>query len=141
LLAITRLKSLLAVVVRYFFSSQFKGKGTEEPQTAVEKPLYPECDKMHKVHEKSQAIGEFIEWLHDEKHIVFAKYHKHTENCYSEDGRRMACGMWEGTLYPEFVLINSALAEFFGIDLNKVEEEKRQILEEQRRLYGLHETV
>ena len=33
----------------------------------------PECDKMQVVQEKSQAIGEFLEWLSSEKNITFCK--------------------------------------------------------------------
>ena len=38
--------------------------------------LYPEHEKLSAIQEKSQAIGEFIEWLHSTKKIYFAKYVK-----------------------------------------------------------------
>ena len=70
----------------------------------------PECDKMRAVKEKSQAIGEFLEWLHSEKDITLCRL--------------------EGNYDYRIINISTEklLAEFFDIDLNKVEEEKRAIL-------------
>lgn len=75
---------------------------------------YPECEKMRAVHEKSQAIGEFLDWL-SERGIVLASY-------YEEAG-----------LSPHRVNVEALLAEYFGIDLDKAEQEKRTILEELRK--------
>lgn len=68
-----------------------------------------EIEKMLKVKEKSQVIGEFIEWL--QENFVLAKYYK-------------------DKLYSEFISIEDLLAQYFNIDLKKVEEEKRKILED-----------
>jgi len=37
----------------------------------MKEPKCPECDKLHAVKDKSQAIGEFIEWVF-EQGIQFA---------------------------------------------------------------------
>lgn len=75
---------------------------------------YPEHEKLDKVREKSQSIGEFLEWL-DQRGIVSAKW---------SDG-----GV---TLIPQYNSIERMLAEYFGIDLKEIENEKRQILEDIR---------
>lgn len=75
---------------------------------------YPEHDKMHGVVEASQAIGEFMEWLGSEG-IHFA-----TE----ENGRYL----------PTHLNIQTVLAQYFEIDLDEIEREKRRMLATQRNL-------
>ena len=83
---------------------------------------YPECEKLQKVKDKSQAIGVFLDWIRNEKEISFCKW--------QEDEEDIA----EGTgYYPIFTDTEKLLAEFFEIDLDKVEEERRTILENLRR--------
>jgi len=74
-------------------------------------PKYPECEKLAAVHEKSQAIGAFLEWLETKDISLMTR--DHNDDCCSP---RMS--------------IEEMLAEFFEIDLNKVEEERRAILED-----------
>jgi len=78
----------------------------------MSKSKYPECEKLAAVSEKSQAIGGFLEWLQGFKQVELAKW---------GDNDR---------LYPEYIVIESLLAEYFEIDMNKVEKERRQILED-----------
>lgn len=132
----------------------------------------PELDKMHAVHEESQAIGAFLKWL-DEQGIVFCTWEQPTEsrlctgvtrdswdrdNCggtgvalrsvtdpSSPRDRRTylievgdQCGRCHGTghieypgaeqFVPDYMSIEKRLAEYFDIDLNKVEQEKRALL-------------
>lgn len=75
-------------------------------------PKTPECDKMKAVKPKSQAIGEFLEWLADEKGYAI---------CENTRGARED---W----VPIRFNIEEILAEFFEIDLEKVEKERRAIL-------------
>ena len=63
----------------------------------------PELNKMKKVQKDSQLIGEFLEWLQNEHHVLLPKN--------EED----------------------LLAQFFEIDLKKVEKEKREILKDLRK--------
>lgn len=79
------------------------------------KPEYPECEKMSAVRPKSQSIGEFIDWLEIDKGIYLAKY---KENEYDKE-----------QLYVAHENKETLLAEFFGIDLGKVEDERRAMLE------------
>ncbi len=78
---------------------------------------YPECEKMQGVKDKSQAIGEFLEWLNYEKHIILA-------TAGDEEN--------SGDLSMIHYSSEELLAEFFEIDLKKVEKEKQQILKEIR---------
>ena len=70
---------------------------------------YPEHDKLTAVADQTQAIGEFIEWL-EGKGIFLARY-------------------VEGSNFPRHVHgFRILLAEWAGIDENKLEAEKRQML-------------
>lgn len=75
---------------------------------------YPEHEKLAVVQERSQACGEFLDWLVNERRLVVAEY--------GEYGLVAFCG---GT--------QKLLAEFFEIDERRLEEEKRAMLEEIRR--------
>jgi hypothetical protein len=71
---------------------------------------------MEGVKERSQAIGAFL----DSTPYVLATYHE--VEC--ED-----CGLERDELFRVTGSINDILAEHFGIDLQKVEDEKRAVLE------------
>jgi len=77
----------------------------------VEYPKTPECDKLLAIREKSQAIGEFLEWFQG-KYVIANYYPEGSDN-----------------LQPDHIDIEKILAEFFWIDLNKTEDEKRAVLE------------
>ena len=81
------------------------------------KKQYPEHDKIHLVKDKSQFIGEFLEWLQTEQKITFGEYTDENPD----------------TLFP--ILHKSTekwLALYFNIDLNKIEEERLQMLKNLR---------
>lgn len=73
----------------------------------------PECDKLHSVSKESQIIGEFLEWLGSADRTV----------CKFDEER------FGGTYWPDNTSIERLLAEYYDIDLDKVEKERRQILE------------
>lgn len=77
---------------------------------------YPEHDKMMAVSRESQAIGEFLDNGLDEQNLVLAE----------RDER--------GHLHIATKGIQEILADYFEIDLAAIEEEKRAMLEELRRL-------
>ena len=81
-------------------------------------PEYPEHDKLEAVVEQSQAIGEFLDVFLPSKNIHF--------------GRPSA--FEGGGLNPIHINIQELLAEFFGIDRDKLEMEKEAMLDEIRRL-------
>jgi len=81
---------------------------------------YPQLHKLQSVKDKSQAIGEFLEWASDEKNLSLCNYLER-----DEDGP----GGW----YPESMgtgRIEHLLAEFFGIDPGVLEDERRAMLAE-----------
>lgn len=91
------------------------------------KPKYPECEKMRAVKEESQTIGEFLEWLLNEKQYQLGFYHTHDGCTYKE------CGLLERSMNPARDSIESLLAEYFVIDLKAVEREQRAMLEALRK--------
>jgi len=91
---------------------------------------YPECEKMARARPKSQAIGEFLDWLQNEKGIQFGKTPtdeqiEEVEDTFGESWPDIA-------LWPETIRTEEILAEFFDIDLDKVEKEKREMLKKIR---------
>ena len=76
---------------------------------------YPECEKMAAVKDKSQVIGEFLEWAGETQGLHMCA---NNTNC----DRYTLVSMTREVL----------LAKFFDIDLNKVEKERRQMLDELR---------
>ena len=46
---------------------------------------YPEHEKLLKVAELSQSIGEFLTWLSDEQHVWLAKFDVKVEECRNCD--------------------------------------------------------
>jgi hypothetical protein len=137
----------------------------------VVKGQYPECDKMQAVKEKSQAIGEFLEWLSEGRTPRVALVVPHSQEVDEEDEpvyrdrngrvvlhweerrfkavhsgrksemeamqreiddrgiyRKMVPDPQGEQLLPLSVSTEEILAEFFSIDLRKVEAERRQML-------------
>jgi len=74
----------------------------------------PEGDRVLSVKEKSQAIGEFLEWLQSDG-VVLAHWPDESDE-----------------LIPIFDPIERLLARYFDIDLAKVEEEKLALLRAMR---------
>lgn len=81
-----------------------------EPKPA--KPDTPECDRMAKVKDRTQVVGEFLEWAGSQGmllgHYVEADY---------------------GRFNPVPYTIENLLARWVGIDLAKVDREKVALLE------------
>lgn len=91
---------------------------------------YPEHEKLAKIKDQSQACGDFLEWLQAEKGFVLCHNEHHDEDGYDEDENEDQ----EGEYLPAPVSKVRLLAEFFEIDLDKLEDEKQAMLEEQRKL-------
>lgn len=78
---------------------------------------YPECEKAALIRDKSQVCGEFLEWLQGEGFVI-AKWQRGQQD----------------TLRAASLNMEKTLADFFGIDLDKIETEKRAMLEDMRKL-------
>jgi len=79
--------------------------------------LYPEHTKLKAIQHQSQTVGEFLEWL-DSKGIQLCTYLRPDDN------------------WPTRLATNNRdlLAEYFDIDQKVLEDEKRKMLDEQRKL-------
>ena len=110
---------------------------------------YPEHKKLEAIQEQSQAIGEFLEWISDNGDWRLGKPHHHIETCknpdYSYHNFRYELGdpsTWEmylcGYASSQFESnhrnVDKLLAEFYQIDLNALEKEKRAMLDEIRKV-------
>ena len=71
-----------------------------------------EHDKLQSVQEPAQTIGEFLEWL--EARGIFL------------------CHLRGDEYYRTRCIIEELLASYFGIDLDKIEDEKRAMLKDIR---------
>lgn len=94
-------------------------------------PECPECQKLLKVEEKSNIIGEFLDYFLPSKGIVLAKYGHADATIYNEDLQdyeEMDEILFESAEYRGTNGINKLLAEYFGVDLDKVERERRELL-------------
>lgn len=111
---------------------------------------YPEHEKLSKVQDASQAIGEFLDWLTGEQGVQLCRWQSHANN-----GQPRYVGpnhprsqelnphgikyvdnpdfeeRLEG-LYPDGRPIQELLAEYFGVDLQRLDSEKRVILDRLR---------
>ena len=74
---------------------------------------YPEHEKLKALEGKNDVIGAFIEWMQDEKGWTITE-------------------TWPEGYYPVRRSIPDIIADYFGIDRDKLEAEKSQMLEELR---------
>lgn len=88
---------------------------TEAKMTHSDQDEYPEHKKLHTVSDKSQAAGEFLDWLITEQGFELCRY----EEKYNRS-------------IPQNVNIRDLLAKFYEIDQNKIENEKQAMLEKCR---------
>ncbi len=112
-------------------------------------PAMPESDKMIAVREESQAIGEFLESL-ERKGIMLMTRQESRIEFLDEDFKKNAClskveqmalrlnnptrfEYIDGGYFRVRESIEQLLADHFGIDLKKVELEKRALLESLRK--------
>ena len=140
--------------------------------TVVGSVRTPELDRLRTVRDRSQTIGEFLEWLRSEKQVTMTRWTKgltDTRVCRGVQGdtdrdncdagvvrhnitqivggavtfrahKDALCPVCRGSGREEYEVeaqdvpwappIEVLLAEFFEIDLDKVERERRALLEE-----------
>lgn len=77
---------------------------------------YPECEKLSNISDQSQLIGNFLEWASGTQEFHMCIYSGHSEE-----------------YLPIGMATERLLAKFFKINLDKVEEERRQMLDEVRK--------
>jgi predicted RNA-binding protein (virulence factor B family) len=80
---------------------------------------YPEHEKLAAIKDKSQAIGEFLDFGLGKQGIILAQFDEETDQ-----------------LWPTHRSITDILAAYFGIDQKKIDAEKAQMLDELRAAAG-----
>ena len=45
----------------------------------MKQPRTPECNRLHKIYDKSQAIGAFLDWLAQEKELTLCRLESEEE--------------------------------------------------------------
>lgn len=94
-----------------------------------------EHERLATIRDQSQSIGEFVDWLR-ERGIWLASEHQHTDACYVAPHKRRVwpeCGFVDSQLVRIYKPIQNLLAEFFDIDQDKLEREKREMLADLRK--------
>lgn len=92
---------------------------------------YPEHEKLKAVSDHSQAIGAFLEWLPTiNVHLASqACPHGHEDPTTCEDSKWCRRGENDLTLWPSHHTVTRLLARYFEVDLDRLEAEKRDMLE------------
>ena len=101
----------------------------------MSKGKYPECEKLAAVSEDSNKIGAFLDWMRNEKELVIGRRHSvevlhEIEQQEDPDGYGTDYGDLEEVIMPVSVRIEKMLADYYDIDLDKVEDERRAMLDE-----------
>jgi hypothetical protein len=83
----------------------------------------PELDKQTEIIHSGQAgtVQDFIDWLGEQKYVL-ARY-------VPEDERTDDDGIYGEQPVAVFIQPEQLMADFFGIDRNKIEQERRAILD------------
>lgn len=79
---------------------------------------YPESERVLQLQEQSRLVRTFLEWLKT-KNYILCGYSKHRS--------------LDGQIYSPVMISNTTiLADFFDIDMEKVESEKEQMIEDMK---------
>lgn len=103
---------------------------------------YPEHTKMHAAKPESQSIGRFLDWLINERKPSTAIYEYQRQLPWppghevTAREHRFAEKFIAGEYVPIIASIEKLLAQYFEIDLDKIEQERLKMLEAQRALNG-----
>lgn len=102
--------------------------------TAQEELHTPEIDRLAAVAERSQAVAEFLDWL-EEEHGVFLAH----EVTYMVEREHFFTAGPHSTYEVELTETfrygrrrDEMLADFFGVDLDRVERERRAVMDRHR---------
>jgi hypothetical protein len=89
-----------------------------------EYPAAPECDKLAAIKDKAEVLQEFVDWLNDERGYSICERRPSGKSTAHEELDEYWPASYGG--------YNRLFADFFGIDLDKVEQERRAILDHVR---------
>jgi len=97
--------------------------------------MYPEHDKLAAVKNQSQEIGEFLEWLGNDSVFLCRWNESCSETVDDPDGKSVFNPSGTMTLYESAKYLpvnentNNLLSQYFGIDLDILEQENWEMLE------------
>jgi hypothetical protein len=99
------------------------------------KQQYPEHKKLKVVQDQSQQIGGFLDWLSaNELTICINTADTNRDELSGISRKQLGCPKRIQDLYlPSRRSPEQLLADYFDIDLQKIESEKRKMLEELRK--------
>ena len=91
--------------------------------TTVNEVQTPELDKQSAIIRsgKAETVQNFYDWLIEEKHWVLARY-------VPAEERRSNDGIYGEQPVQVYIQPEDLMAEFFGIDRNTIEAERRALL-------------
>lgn len=94
-------------------------------------PACPECDKLLKVSEESNKIGAFLDYFLGSRGLHLAHYAPADGYLFDDDGDKVYIDemLVPASEYRGDSGISRLLAEYYGIDLDKVEQERRALLD------------
>lgn len=95
-------------------------------------PPSPECEKLAMVSDESNKIGQFLDWL-SSKGVVLCTWE---ENDDEDTNDYMPHVLLPANQYRGGYGINRLLAEYYSIDLDEVERERRALLDWLREVQG-----
>lgn len=84
-------------------------------------PRYPEHDKRLLAAGEACHVRPFLDWLIEEQGVVFGRFSEGGWNAPIDEHRFAA------------MTVEQVIAEYFGYDLSKIEEERRAMVEEAQR--------
>ncbi len=106
----------------------------------------PECDKLANQDKEHRTLIDFMEWL-QEQGIQLGKFHKHKEDCYTPHThdkacfhgctikRNKICGYHEDELAGLTRKSENLIMDFLDIDLIKLDKERRDMLDQMRKVH------
>jgi len=81
----------------------------------MKQPKTPNLDKMVKVTSESNLIGEFVDWMRNERGLKICEWSKEYEGHYP--------------VYYGYTGINRLIAEYYEIEYDEMDNERRRLLE------------
>jgi len=97
----------------------------------LQQPECPECEKLVSVSDKSQELGLFLEWVLSNQGTLCnwldARYYDEKSGDRLEE-YEVNCVVESEGYYPARKSIERILADYFEIDLDKVDKERQALL-------------
>lgn len=100
--------------------------------TQRQPPACPECERLSEVANESNRIGDFLDYFLNKKGLHLARYEEVRADVWNEEERERVTideMLVPASEYRGESGISRLLAEYYGIDLDKVEQERKALLD------------